>query len=93
MVLVKCISLAMFIKILSSSINCFVRFFVFCNRKRVEKNLLHYRKILDRQGQREVINPRPCSHMCCCCHCQGCEKVSTTTISSGLVLTFQDLGS
>ncbi|XP_051747152.1 CSC1-like protein 1 isoform X2 [Ctenopharyngodon idella] len=45
------------------------------NRKRAGKNLQHYRKILDRQGHREVINPRPCSHLCCCCHCQGCEKV------------------
>lgn len=45
------------------------------NRKRAEKNLQHYRKIFDHQGRREVINPRPCSHLCCCCHCQGCEKV------------------
>uniref|UniRef100_A0A672RZR7 CSC1-like protein 2 n=1 Tax=Sinocyclocheilus grahami TaxID=75366 RepID=A0A672RZR7_SINGR len=33
------------------------------NRKRAEKNLQHYNKILQRQGRREVINPRPCSHL------------------------------
>ncbi|XP_051544168.1 CSC1-like protein 1 isoform X2 [Myxocyprinus asiaticus] len=45
------------------------------NRKRAEKNLQHYRKILERHGRREVINTRPCSYLCCCCHCQSCEKV------------------
>uniref|UniRef100_A0A673NLW2 CSC1-like protein 1 n=1 Tax=Sinocyclocheilus rhinocerous TaxID=307959 RepID=A0A673NLW2_9TELE len=52
------------------------------NRKRAEKNLQHYNKILQRQGRREVINPRPCSHLCCCCCCccKGCEEVSTTTV-------------
>uniref|UniRef100_A0A8C2B882 Transmembrane protein 63A n=1 Tax=Cyprinus carpio TaxID=7962 RepID=A0A8C2B882_CYPCA len=49
------------------------------NRIRAEKNLRHYNKILEYQGRREVINPRPCSHLCCCCsHCKGCEGVSTT---------------
>uniref|UniRef100_A0A673NI75 CSC1-like protein 1 n=1 Tax=Sinocyclocheilus rhinocerous TaxID=307959 RepID=A0A673NI75_9TELE len=54
------------------------------NRKRAEKNLQHYNKILQRQGRREVINPRPCSHLCCCCCCccKGCEEVSTTTVSN-----------
>ncbi|XP_051974996.1 CSC1-like protein 1 isoform X2 [Xyrauchen texanus] len=45
------------------------------NRKRAEKNLQHYCKILERHGRREVINTRPCSYLCCCCHCQSCEKV------------------
>uniref|UniRef100_A0A671TB20 CSC1-like protein 2 n=1 Tax=Sinocyclocheilus anshuiensis TaxID=1608454 RepID=A0A671TB20_9TELE len=46
------------------------------NRKQAEKNLRHYNKILEYQGRREVINPRPCSHLCCCCsHCKGCEVV------------------
>uniref|UniRef100_A0A8C2B674 Transmembrane protein 63A n=1 Tax=Cyprinus carpio TaxID=7962 RepID=A0A8C2B674_CYPCA len=41
-----------------------------------KKNLRHYNKILEYQGRREVINPRPCSHLCCCCsHCKGCEGV------------------
>uniref|UniRef100_A0A8C2BWA0 Transmembrane protein 63A n=1 Tax=Cyprinus carpio TaxID=7962 RepID=A0A8C2BWA0_CYPCA len=48
------------------------------NRKRAEKNLQHYNKILQRQGRHEFINPRPCSHLCCCCCCcKGCEEVST----------------
>ncbi|XP_065121960.1 CSC1-like protein 1 [Paramisgurnus dabryanus] len=45
------------------------------NRKHAEKNLQHYNKILERYGRREFINPRPCSHLCCCCHCQSCENV------------------
>uniref|UniRef100_A0A8C2CSF0 Transmembrane protein 63A n=1 Tax=Cyprinus carpio TaxID=7962 RepID=A0A8C2CSF0_CYPCA len=46
------------------------------NRIRAEKNLRHYNKILEYQGRREVINPRPCSHLCCCCsQCKGCEGV------------------
>uniref|UniRef100_A0A673H1Z1 CSC1-like protein 2 n=1 Tax=Sinocyclocheilus rhinocerous TaxID=307959 RepID=A0A673H1Z1_9TELE len=54
------------------------------NRKQAEKNLRHYNKILEYQGRREVINPRPCSHLCCCCsHCKGCEGVSTTIDISG----------
>ncbi|TRY90852.1 hypothetical protein DNTS_020876 [Danionella cerebrum] len=46
------------------------------SRKRAEKNLWHYNKIFQREGRRELINPRPCSHFCCCCqNCQGCEEV------------------
>lgn len=46
------------------------------NRKRAEKNLRHYNRILQQLGRRELINPRPCSHLCCCCQrCQGCEEV------------------
>ncbi|XP_030637270.1 CSC1-like protein 1 [Chanos chanos] len=44
-------------------------------RKRAEKNLLYYQKILDRQGKREVINPHLCGYLCCCHTCKGCEKV------------------
>uniref|UniRef100_A0A8C2BZ81 Transmembrane protein 63A n=1 Tax=Cyprinus carpio TaxID=7962 RepID=A0A8C2BZ81_CYPCA len=55
------------------------------NRKRAEKNLQHYNKILQRQGRHEFINPRPCSHLCCCCCCcKGCEEVSTATIKDKL---------
>ncbi|XP_064195219.1 CSC1-like protein 1 isoform X1 [Anguilla rostrata] len=43
-------------------------------RKRAEKNLLYYQKILAQQGEREVINPRPCGQLCCCATC-GCERV------------------
>uniref|UniRef100_A0A8B9L330 Transmembrane protein 63A n=1 Tax=Astyanax mexicanus TaxID=7994 RepID=A0A8B9L330_ASTMX len=44
-------------------------------KKRAEKNLDYYRKILDRQGHHELINPRPCGHLCGCCICQACERV------------------
>lgn len=43
-------------------------------RKRIEKNLLYYQNILERQGRREVINPRLIGHICCTC-CQTCPEV------------------
>uniref|UniRef100_A0AAR2IP33 Transmembrane protein 63A n=1 Tax=Pygocentrus nattereri TaxID=42514 RepID=A0AAR2IP33_PYGNA len=42
--------------------------------KRAEKNLEYYRKGLERQGHREVINPRSCGHICGCCTCRGCSN-------------------
>ncbi|TSZ83233.1 CSC1-like protein 1 [Bagarius yarrelli] len=45
-------------------------------RKRAEKNLLYYRKILDSQGRQEVVHPRLCGHLCICCPCQGCKGSS-----------------
>ncbi|XP_028857924.1 CSC1-like protein 1 isoform X2 [Denticeps clupeoides] len=45
-------------------------------RKRAEKNLLYYQKVLQRQGRHVVINPRRCSYLCCCCgSCQCCQEV------------------
>ncbi|XP_072528821.1 CSC1-like protein 1 isoform X2 [Salminus brasiliensis] len=44
-------------------------------KKRAEKNLEYYRKIRDNLGHQEVINPRPCGHICACCICQACEGV------------------
>ncbi|KAF5907914.1 CSC1-like protein 1, partial [Clarias magur] len=44
-------------------------------KKRAEKNLLYYTKVLESSGEREVINPQPCGHLCICCTCRGCEKV------------------
>ncbi|XP_017350203.1 CSC1-like protein 1 isoform X2 [Ictalurus punctatus] len=44
-------------------------------KKRAEKNLLYYRKVLDSQGQQELINPRPCGHLCSCCTCLGCNGI------------------
>uniref|UniRef100_A0A4W5MUV7 Transmembrane protein 63A n=1 Tax=Hucho hucho TaxID=62062 RepID=A0A4W5MUV7_9TELE len=35
-------------------------------RKRAEKNLRYYERVLQQGGQREVINPRLCGHLCCC---------------------------
>ncbi|XP_036433047.1 LOW QUALITY PROTEIN: CSC1-like protein 1 [Colossoma macropomum] len=54
-------------------------------RKRAEKNLEYYRKVLDRQGHREVINPRPCGHICGCCTCRGCEGVDAVEYYSSQV--------
>ncbi|XP_056150264.1 CSC1-like protein 1 [Lampris incognitus] len=43
-------------------------------RMRAKKNLYYYERILEKTGQRELINPRLCSHLCCCPTC-GCEEV------------------
>uniref|UniRef100_A0A8K9X3K6 Transmembrane protein 63A n=1 Tax=Oncorhynchus mykiss TaxID=8022 RepID=A0A8K9X3K6_ONCMY len=43
-------------------------------RKRAEKNLHYYERVLQRGGQREVINPRLCGHLCCC-RTRNCQEV------------------
>ncbi|XP_017579513.1 CSC1-like protein 1 [Pygocentrus nattereri] len=53
--------------------------------KRAEKNLEYYRKGLERQGHREVINPRSCGHICGCCTCRGCEGVDAVEYYSSQV--------
>uniref|UniRef100_A0AAR2INC0 Transmembrane protein 63A n=1 Tax=Pygocentrus nattereri TaxID=42514 RepID=A0AAR2INC0_PYGNA len=55
------------------------------NSKRAEKNLEYYRKGLERQGHREVINPRSCGHICGCCTCRGCEGVDAVEYYSSQV--------
>uniref|UniRef100_A0A8C1NX71 Transmembrane protein 63A n=1 Tax=Cyprinus carpio TaxID=7962 RepID=A0A8C1NX71_CYPCA len=61
------------------------------NRKRAEKNLQHYNKILQRQGRHEFINPRPCSHLCCCCCCcKGCEEVDAIEFYSSQVAALRE---
>uniref|UniRef100_A0A673W6Z2 Transmembrane protein 63A n=1 Tax=Salmo trutta TaxID=8032 RepID=A0A673W6Z2_SALTR len=42
--------------------------------KRAEKNLRYYERVLQRGGQREVINPRLCGHLCCC-RTRNCQEV------------------
>uniref|UniRef100_A0A8C7QG56 Transmembrane protein 63A n=1 Tax=Oncorhynchus mykiss TaxID=8022 RepID=A0A8C7QG56_ONCMY len=46
-------------------------------RKRAEKNLHYYERVLQRGGQREVINPRLCGHLCCC-RTRNCQEVRGT---------------
>lgn len=43
-------------------------------RKRAEKNLRYYERVLERAGKREVINPRLCGQFCCCTS-GSCEEV------------------
>ncbi|KAL4630590.1 CSC1-like protein 2 isoform X1 [Arapaima gigas] len=43
-------------------------------RKRVERNLQYYRRILEREDKRETINPHLCGYLCCC-RVSGCEEV------------------
>ncbi|GAA6102605.1 CSC1-like protein 1 isoform X1 [Tachysurus ichikawai] len=59
-------------------------------KKRAEKNLLYYRKILDSQGQQEVINPRTCGHLCMCCPCQGCKGIDAIDYYSSQVADFEE---
>ncbi|KAB5542088.1 hypothetical protein PHYPO_G00087430 [Pangasianodon hypophthalmus] len=59
-------------------------------KKRAEKNLLYYRKVLDSQGQKEVINPRPCGHLCICCTCQGCKGIDAIEYYSSQVAQFEE---
>uniref|UniRef100_A0A673W5W4 Transmembrane protein 63A n=1 Tax=Salmo trutta TaxID=8032 RepID=A0A673W5W4_SALTR len=56
--------------------------------KRAEKNLRYYERVLQRGGQREVINPRLCGHLCCC-RTRNCQEVRGTMPGEGL----RDLGS
>ncbi|XP_036405585.1 CSC1-like protein 1 [Megalops cyprinoides] len=58
-------------------------------RNRAEKNLLYYRKVFDRHGKREVINPRPCGHLCCC-DVQGCERVDAIDYYSAQEVALQE---
>lgn len=46
---------------------------------RAGKNLRYYERVLDKSGQRELINPRLCGHICCC---SGCVKVKRRSDSS-----------
>nr|XP_046228845.1 CSC1-like protein 1 isoform X2 [Scatophagus argus] len=42
-------------------------------RLRAGKNLHYYERVLDSTGERELINPQLCGHLCCCC--ANSEKV------------------
>ncbi|KAL0967528.1 hypothetical protein UPYG_G00253390 [Umbra pygmaea] len=44
-------------------------------RKRAEKNLRYYKRFLDREGRRELINPHLCGRLCCCSHPRNCQEV------------------
>uniref|UniRef100_A0A6Q2ZAD5 Transmembrane protein 63A n=1 Tax=Esox lucius TaxID=8010 RepID=A0A6Q2ZAD5_ESOLU len=44
-------------------------------RKRAEKNLRFYLRVEERDGRREVINPRLCGHLCSCCRPRNCQEV------------------
>ncbi|KAM9467529.1 CSC1-like protein 1 [Clarias gariepinus] len=59
-------------------------------KKRAEKNLLYYNKVLESSGQREVINPRPCGHLCICCTCPGCERVDAIEYYTELIAQLEE---
>ncbi|KAM8945400.1 mechanosensitive cation channel TMEM63A [Pelodytes ibericus] len=41
-------------------------------RKKAEKSLAYYTKLLNKTGERVLINPKPCGQLCCCV-VPGCE--------------------
>ncbi|KAM6954000.1 CSC1-like protein 1 [Aplochiton taeniatus] len=43
-------------------------------RKRAERNLRYYDRVLERSGQREMIKPGLCGQLCCCSNC-NCQQV------------------
>ncbi|MBN3306059.1 CSCL1 protein, partial [Amia calva] len=43
-------------------------------RTRAEKNLVYYRKFLEREGKRALINPKLCGYPCCC-KTKFCQEV------------------
>ncbi|XP_041814296.1 CSC1-like protein 1 [Chelmon rostratus] len=44
-------------------------------RVRAGKNLRYYERILDNTGERELINPRLCSHFCCCTNFEKVDAI------------------
>ncbi|KAI5611020.1 CSC1-like protein 2, partial [Silurus asotus] len=59
-------------------------------KKRAEKNLLYYRKVLDSQGLQEVINPMLCGHVCICCPCEGCKGIDAIEYYSSQVSQLEE---
>lgn len=39
-------------------------------RMRAGKNLHYYERVLEKTGQREMINLQLCGHLCCCANCE-----------------------
>lgn len=43
-------------------------------RIRAEKNLQYYQRILNSTGTRKMIDPRVCSHLCCCTNAEKVDR-------------------
>ncbi|XP_076016246.1 CSC1-like protein 1 isoform X2 [Genypterus blacodes] len=44
-------------------------------KERAGKNLRYYERILEKTNKQETINPRLCSHLCCCANCQEVDAI------------------
>ncbi|XP_061602643.1 CSC1-like protein 1 [Cololabis saira] len=44
-------------------------------RMRAGKNLRYYERSFEKTGERELINPRFCGHLCCCSNCERVDAI------------------
>uniref|UniRef100_A0A665V778 Transmembrane protein 63A n=1 Tax=Echeneis naucrates TaxID=173247 RepID=A0A665V778_ECHNA len=56
-------------------------------RMRAGKNLRYYERILDKTGQRELINPRLCGRLCCCSNSEKVDAIDYYTTKEKDLLT------
>uniref|UniRef100_A0A665V734 Transmembrane protein 63A n=1 Tax=Echeneis naucrates TaxID=173247 RepID=A0A665V734_ECHNA len=54
---------------------------------RAGKNLRYYERILDKTGQRELINPRLCGRLCCCSNSEKVDAIDYYTTKEKDLLT------
>ncbi|XP_056261070.1 CSC1-like protein 1 isoform X2 [Seriola aureovittata] len=48
-------------------------------RMRAGKNLCYYERVLEKTGERELINPRLCGHLCCCTNSEKVDAIEYYT--------------
>uniref|UniRef100_A0A665V728 Transmembrane protein 63A n=1 Tax=Echeneis naucrates TaxID=173247 RepID=A0A665V728_ECHNA len=68
-------------------ITVFTMLLVFHSRMRAGKNLRYYERILDKTGQRELINPRLCGRLCCCSNSEKVDAIDYYTTKEKDLLT------
>lgn len=44
-------------------------------RIRAGKNLRYYERVLEKTGERDLISPRLCGHLCCCSNCEKVDAI------------------
>ncbi|XP_038132441.1 CSC1-like protein 1 [Cyprinodon tularosa] len=55
-------------------------------RVRAGKNLRYYERVLEKTGERELISPRVCGHLCCCSSCEKVDAISYYKYKEKLLL-------
>ncbi|XP_034018309.1 CSC1-like protein 1 [Thalassophryne amazonica] len=55
-------------------------------RVRAGKNLRYYEQVFDKTNKREMINPRLCSHLCCCSNCEQVDAIEYYSAKEKLLL-------
>ncbi|XP_022623917.1 CSC1-like protein 1 isoform X1 [Seriola dumerili] len=48
-------------------------------RMRAGKNLRYYERVLEKTGERDLINPRLCGHLCCCANSEKVDAIQYYT--------------